>query len=159
MNLKDISDKAIPPNAPHWVRKHSLSTVSTIVTTLAAAVGIFAWLGIKPAQPLELNEAYVTHQQFNMLMINMVKSVENIERELGSIKSDVEKAKEMSVIFDEMNEALESGAPEETRRGELPENEPVVEEIVVAPPEPKTRLKNAVESIGRLQMEQRVLRR
>ena len=76
-----LSRKAIPKSAPKWAKKNALATVSTVVTTLAAAVAIFAWLGLKPAIPLGWDEAYVTHEQFNLLLVSIVKSVEKIETE------------------------------------------------------------------------------
>ena len=168
MNIGELNDtlsrKALPQSAPRWVKKNALATVSTVVTTLAAAVAIFAWLGIKPATPLGWDEAYVTHEQFNLLLVSIVKSVEKIETELGSLKSDIKEAKSLAAMLEEMEANVEAL-----------DEEPEIEEIVVAdPPEahmeepipitpnvriPTAPLKGAYGKIQELQMEQRILRK
>ena len=151
-----LSRKAIPKSAPKWAKKNALATVSTVVTTLAAAVAIFAWLGLKPAIPLGWDEAYVTHEQFNLLLVSIVKSVEKIETELGSLKEDIKEAKGLAAMLEEMEAAVV-----EEPRTELPENEPIpiTPNANIRPSSPANPLKDSYDRIQGLQREQRTLRR
>ena len=169
MNYEELNDtisrKALPRSAPRWAKKNALATVSTVVTTLAAAVAIFSWIGFKPAPALGWDEAYVTHEQFNLLLVSIVKSVEKIENELGSLKDDIQEAKDLSAMIHELERREEESVAEEEFVAPPAAAHLEDEEVLPIPITPNMKLntsvplKGAYGKIQELQMEQRVLRK
>lgn len=146
MSFNEQVAKTIPKNAPGWAKKKPLAFVTTVISTLAGVVAIAAWLGFRPPQVLAADEAFVTHQQFNLLLVNLVESVEELEDNFDDVKDKITRLEMLAELMSRPSggsSAMSAPAP-------------VVEELV-GPPEPdaRVRLNAAKEKIEMLQLEQR----
>lgn len=123
--------------------KSSLTTLATVTTILASVVAVAAWMGFKPdKEPTPWDKAYVTHQQSNLFMVDMIKSIGVIEKELDRMKSEIEVAKKLPKI-----EGQPIVAPGES-------SPPIESSSNVIKP-----LKKTFKDVQRLQIEQRTLRK
>lgn len=139
--LRSRAEKALPQNAPQWAKRNPLTAVSTLLTIATSVITILVFLGFQP-KTLAENEAYVTHQQFNLLVVELVKTVREMEADVAELQQA----------------AGSTGVPSARPSGNINKMAPVVED-----PEPSEtaaadairRLEQAQETINTLQMEQR----